>query len=244
MGEARGVVAQGPKDRVARAIGRHEKLSPRLASHANVRELHPRYLGIFVVDDMTQITRYFLAVLMAVTIVMAVAAACSTMDTDAVHPSTRPNLHNLRRRSASNKDVATAVLCAAMCGREVLYASLARPDVDVSAATLNGQMALTLAARSGQAAAVQVLLADADVEPGSTTAGGWTALMVAAAVNDLIAVEALLAHPGVDVNAGVRDGRTALMAAGFNGHTAIVRALLAHADIDQNAAKTSRATRG
>ena len=70
------------------------------------------------------------------------------------------------------------------------------------------------AAKDGDLATVQVLLADSSVdvhEPGGNY--GWTPLYIAARKGQAAVVAALLATPGIDVNKEDKNGRTPLFVA-------------------------------
>src|SRR5690606_3771737 len=104
---------------------------------------------------------------------------------------------------------------------------------DESAATVYGVTPMELAAGTGNAAIIRLLLeAGADVE--SSNAEGQTALMSVARTGNVEAAQILISH-GADVNAAEGfGGQTALMWAAARRHPAMVK-LLAAKGADVNA---------
>ena len=109
-------------------------------------------------------------------------------------------------------------------------------SVDVNAKDEYGNTALMKAARRGNTAIVELLLAVPGIDVNAQGNYGGTALMEAAGGGDTEIVRLLLASPGIDVNAKDEYGNTALITAAGNGDTAVVELLLAAPGIDVNVA--------
>jgi len=91
----------------------------------------------------------------------------------------------------------------------------------------SGLSPLVLAARSGDTAAIKLLVArGADPNLADTAANGWTPMEHAIHKHQVAAVTALL-DAGANVNATSRNGTTALMMAAGYGYTDVVELLLA-----------------
>jgi len=100
-----------------------------------------------------------------------------------------------------------------------------------------GFTALHHAARSGDAAMAEALLAVPGIDVNAEgDAKRWTPLMAAAFEGHTAVGKLLLASKGIDVNACNEDGWTALMWAARHGHMGMMAALLAAKGIDVNGA--------
>lgn len=105
-------------------------------------------------------------------------------------------------------------------------------DLYIDAKDGNGQTPLSVAAGSGNAVAVHLLLATGQVDANTKDDRGQTPLMWAAAVGDGTIVQLLLESGKIDINVKDYGGYTALWLATKNGHEAIVRLLLDTGKVD------------
>jgi ankyrin repeat protein len=107
---------------------------------------------------------------------------------------------------------------------QAVRAALARPGVDVNAASADGMTALHWAAQADDVPTVKALLA-AGANPNATTALGIPPLL-AAVTNGSTQVVTLLLDKGANVSAPLAGGQTLLMHAARAGQADVVRALL------------------
>eukprot|EP00053_Salpingoeca_punica_P017089 m.163477 g.163477 ORF g.163477 m.163477 type:complete len:281 (-) comp17111_c0_seq1:824-1666(-) len=127
------------------------------------------------------------------------------------------------------------LLEAIRAGNAVEVERLARLGVDVNLGDPShfGHTPLMVAARSGKADIVTILLTNCkDIALDITEQGGWTALMLASCFGHLSAAEPLVSA-GANLNIANEDGWTALTLASSNGHKSVVQLLLeARADTE------------
>ncbi|KAH7464059.1 hypothetical protein FOMA001_g17848 [Fusarium oxysporum f. sp. matthiolae] len=98
----------------------------------------------------------------------------------------------------------------------------------------DGRTPLSLAAKRGQEAVVELMLAKDGVDPNSKDKDGRTPLSWAAESEKEAVVKLMLAKDGVDPNSKDNDGRTPLSWAAESGQEAVVKLMLAKDGVDPN----------